>query len=110
MSVVILEGEVVVSAGEGLADFAGANFAGRAGHDAAEFRRRVIGREDEGVGEEGVAEEYGRMGTVGAIGRIAAMAGIGAVEDIVVHEGSQVDQFDDAGSADEGLRRRAAGA
>jgi hypothetical protein len=38
------------------------------------------------------------------------MAGIGAVEDIVVHEGSQVDQFDDAGSADEGLRRRAAGA
>jgi hypothetical protein len=38
------------------------------------------------------------------------MPGIGAVEDIVVHEGGQVDQFDDAGPADEGIGRRAAGA
>ena len=69
--------EVGLAAGEGLADFAGADFAGGAGDDAAEFRRRVVGGEDEGVGEEGIAEKHGRVGSVGAVGGIAAVAGVG---------------------------------
>jgi len=68
-----------MAAGEGLADFAGANFAGGAGDDAAELRRRVIGGEDERVGEEGIAEEHGCVGAVGAIRGVAAVAGVGAV-------------------------------
>ena len=38
------------------------------------------------------------------------MTGVGAVEDVVVHQRRQVDQFDDAGSVDQGGGRRAAGA
>jgi hypothetical protein len=108
VAVIIFEGKVVVAARERLADFAGADLAGGAGDDAAEFRRRVVGREDEGVGEEGIAEEHGRMGAVGAVRGVAAVAGVGAVQDVVMDQGSEVNEFDDAGTANQGIRRRAA--
>ena len=108
MAGIIFEGKVVLATGERLADFARADLAGGAGDDAAEFRRRVVGGEDEGVGEEGIAEQYGRMGSVGAVGGIAAVAGIGAIEDVIMDERSEVDQLDDAGTANQGVGRRAA--
>ena len=92
---------------ERLADLAGANLAGGACHDAAEFGGVVFGGEDEGVGEEGIAEEHGRVGTVGAVRGRTAVARVGAVEHVVVHEGGEVDEFDDAGAADEGFGGRA---
>ena len=79
MAVIIFEGKVVVAARERLADFAGADLARGAGHDAAEFRGRMVGGEDERMGEESVAEEHRRMGAVGAVRRVAAVAGIRAV-------------------------------
>ena len=97
-------------AGERLADLAGADFTGGAGDDTAELRRRVVGGQHEGVGEERVAEEHRGVGAVGAVGGGAAVPGVGAVEDVVMDQGGQVDQFDDAGPADEGVRRRVAGA
>lgn len=97
-------------AGEGLADLAGADLAGGAGDDAAEFRGRVVGRQHEGVGEQGVAEEHGGVGAVGAVGGGAAVTGVGAVEHVVVHQRGQVHQFDDARAADQGGGRRTAGA
>ena len=108
VAVIIFEGKVVLAARERLADFAGADLARGAGDDAAEFRRRVVGGEDEGVGEEGIAEQYGRMGSVGAVGGIAAVAGVGAVQDVIMDERSEVDQLDDAGTANQGVGRRAA--
>ena len=110
MAVIIFEGEVILAARERLADFAGADLAGGAGDDAAEFRGGVIGGEDEGVGEEGVAEEHSRVGAVGPVGGVATVAGVGTVEDIVVHERGQVDQLDDAGAANQGVGGRTAGA
>jgi hypothetical protein len=51
----------------------------------------VFAGQHEGVGEEGVAEEDGRVGPVGVVGCIGAVARIGTVEDVVVDERSQVD-------------------
>ena len=48
-------------------------------------------RENEGVRKEGIAEEDGRMGPVGAVGRIAAMPGVGTIQDIVVNQRGEVD-------------------
>ena len=110
MAVVVRERKVVVAAGERLADLARADFAGSAGHDAAELRRRVVGGQHERVGEEGVAEKHRRVGAVGAVGGVAAVARIGAVEDVVMDQRGEVDEFDDAGAADQGGRGRAAGA
>jgi hypothetical protein len=38
------------------------------------------------------------------------VAGVGPVEHVVMHEGGQVDEFDDAGAAHQSGGRRAAGA
>ena len=70
----------------------------------------MVGRKDERVGEEGIAEEHRRVGAMRAIRGIAAVAGIGSVEHVIMHEGGQVDEFDDAGTAHQGGRRRTAGA
>ena len=43
------------------------------------------------MGEEGVAEEDGRMGTVRPIGGVAPVSGVGPVEDVIVHQGGKVD-------------------
>ena len=108
MAVIIFEGKIVLAAGERLADFAGADLARGAGDDTAEFRCRVVGGEDEGVGEEGVAEEHRRVGAVGPVGGVAAVAGVSAVKDVVVDKRSEVNQFDDAGTANQGVGGRAA--
>ena len=55
---------------------------------------RKFRRELEGVGEEGVAQQHGeRVSPAGAGGR-RAPAQFGAVHDVVVHEGGDVDQFE----------------
>lgn len=46
------------------------------------------------MGEERVAKEYGRVGTVGVVGGIGAVARVGAVEDVVVDQCSEVNQLD----------------
>ena len=48
----------------------------------------MFARQDEGVGEERIAEEDGRVGAVGVVRRIGAVARVGTVEDVVVDEGS----------------------
>jgi hypothetical protein len=100
MPVIIFERESVMAPREGLADFAGADLAGRSGYDAAKFGRGMIGGEDECVGEEGVAEEHRRMRPVGMVGGGAPVPGIGPIEDVVVDKGRQVDEFNDARTAD----------
>jgi hypothetical protein len=70
----------------------------------------MIGGQHEGVGEESVTEEHRGMGAVRSVGGGATMARIGAIEDVVVHQRGEVDQFDDAGAADQGGGRRTAGA
>jgi len=110
VSIIVFEGEVVVTAGKSLADFTGTDFPGGSGDDAAEVRRRVVGGEDERVGEEGVAEQHGRVGAVGAVRGVAAVTGVGSVQDVVMDERGEVHEFDDAGPADERFGRRTAGA
>ena len=107
MAVIIFEGKVVLATGERLADFTRADLARGPGDDPAEFRGGVVSGEDEGVGEEGIAEEHGRVGSVGAVGGIAAVASVGAVQDVVMDERSEVNEFDDAGTANQGVGRRA---
>ena len=108
VAVIIFEGKVVLAARERLADFAGADLTRGPGDDTAEFRRGVVSGEDESVGEEGIAEEHRRVGAVGAIRGVTAVAGVGAVQDVVVDERSEVNQLDYAGTANQGIRRRAA--
>jgi hypothetical protein len=70
----------------------------------------VVGSEDERVGEEGVAEEHGRVGAMGAVRGVAAVTRVSTVQDVVMDERGEVHEFDDAGPADEGFGRRTAGA
>lgn len=63
-----------------------------------------FGREDEGVGEEGVAEEDGDFWAVVLEDGGGVVADGGFVEDVVVDEGGEVREFDDAGDFDEVMR------
>ena len=49
-----------------------------------------------------------RRNVVLGAGAAAAVAGVGAVQDVVMDERSEVDEFDDAGAANQGVGRRAA--
>ena len=93
-----------------MADLAGADFAGSAGDDAAEFGRAMFSGEDECVRKKRIAEKHGRMGAVSTVGRVGPMALIGAVEDVVMDQRGQVDKFDDTRATDECIAGRAAGA
>jgi hypothetical protein len=91
VAVIIFKGKAVMTSRECLADFAGADFSGGPGNNTAELGCRVVGGEDERVGEEGVAEKYGCMRTVGVIGRVATVARVGSVQDVVMDERGEVD-------------------
>ena len=62
---------------------------------------RVLRGQHQGVGEEGVAEEHGGVRAVRAVRRVGAVARVGPIQDVIVDERGEVDQFDDRRAADQ---------
>lgn len=89
------DGEAEVEAALGLEDFAGADLVGGAGDFAADVGAVEAGGEFEGVGEETIAEEDGESVAPAGGGGGGGAAHFGAVHDVVVDEGGEVDEFED---------------
>ena len=92
---VFRDGETEVEAALGLEDFAGADLVGGAGDFAADVGAVEAGGEFEGVGEETIAEEDRECVAPAGGGGGGGAAHFGAVHDVVVDEGGEVDEFED---------------
>lgn len=97
---VFLDGEGEVELAAGLEDFTLAHFVRGAGDGAGDIVGVESGAKFEGVGEEAVAEEDGEFRAPFCGGGGGAAAEVGAVHDIVVDKGGEVDELDDGGEAD----------
>ena len=101
-AVVVGGRELQVEAALGLDDLAGADLGGGIGDAAADVGVAEIGGELERVGEEDIAEEDAdRVAPFGVGGRLVA-AEFRAVDDVVVDERGDVDEFQDHREIDMG--------
>ena len=83
-----------------LLDLPRTDFAGRLRNQPADLRRRETTGHLQGLGKERVAEENSRGHPVLAGNRGGVVPQLGLVEDVVVHEGRQVDQLHDSRGPD----------
>lgn len=105
-AVILFECEAGVTALGILVNFAGADLACCSGDVVADVGGWVAGGEREGVGEERIAEQDGGVRAVAGGGGGGVVAQTGAVEDVVVDECGEMDEFDDGGCAHECRVRR----
>ncbi len=85
-----------------------ADFVGGVADPATGLSRLERGGQVEGVGEEVIAQQYGRLVTPLGIDRRGMATDHGLVEDIVVNESRRVDHLDDRSQDGMGLAERAA--
>jgi len=91
------DGEFQVEASLCLEDFSGAKFLCGVGDFSAEVGLRQAGAELQRVCEKGIPEKNGEFVTPLGVQGQAGAAEEGAIEDVVVDEGGEVDEFDDDG-------------